>query len=315
MAKITPGNVAPNAVPQSRGGMVVRFTRSGIVAQAWPPSRGKSKSGYGYYHEKEFGIAARWASTPLDLDLQTAIEMVKETTYVPRDFLMRAMYGRAYQIISEDGFHWPNIRDVTNNPQYMLDQVTAVVGSVLYRAEIGWVGLPIGDAGDALLSNGVTPHWGPVSGGGGGGSAWELISHVNIAAPVANVTFIDLDHDELIVMYRELTASAATVRRVLASVDNGVTFFSTSGNYQQLTSTGSIANVSQMTPGLAAGSAAQSMAVQIKSAKLAGVPKLTTSPQASDIMFVGSFDPINAIKVDSTSGTLNAGDIYLLGKP
>lgn len=159
MAKIKPGNVAPGAIPGSRGRIVVAMRKHVIVAQSPPRPRGKAKSGYNFFREKEFGIAARWASSPIDLELATAIEMVKGTTYVPRDFIMRAIFGRAYIIENEDGFKWPNFRDVTNNPQYVLDQITTTVGSIFYRADIGWVGLPPSDDSFVLTMQGNLPIW------------------------------------------------------------------------------------------------------------------------------------------------------------
>lgn len=190
MAKVVLGNVSPGATPLARGALLIRDTKHGAVASKWPKKRGRAKSGYDFYRQTEFGWASRAAATPNPLDLMTATEMVKGTTYVPRDFLVMAAFGRAYDIVSPDGVTWENYRDV-NNPQYMLDLIGDTVGSVIYRAEIGWVILPPATNGYVLTMVDGIPSWEAPTGGGGGGAPLVTVLAVTVAdAPVvtANIT-------------------------------------------------------------------------------------------------------------------------------
>jgi hypothetical protein len=190
MAKVDLANLAPGATVLSRGRILIRDTPFGGVAQKWPRKRGRATSGYDFYRQAEFGWASRAAASPIDLDLLTATEMVKTTTYVPRDFLVMAAYGRAYEIQAPDGTIWENYRDV-NNPQYMLDLLGDTVGAVIYRAEIGWVILPPASNGFVLTMEDGLPVWQAPSGGGGGAAPLITVLAVDVAdAPVAtaNIT-------------------------------------------------------------------------------------------------------------------------------
>lgn len=172
MVKVTLGNTDPSAFAQLRGRVYVRLTKHGPVVQAWPRKRGRAKSGYDYYRQAEFGIAAKWAANPGPLDLYTATEMAKGTLQVPRDILQMAMYGYYYVFILPDGREMIPAREMTNNPQYILDLVTEEIGSLLVRTQIGWVGLPPGPDGWALTMQGGEPSWAPASGSGGGVPVW-----------------------------------------------------------------------------------------------------------------------------------------------
>lgn len=143
----------------SRGNFYVRDTKWGAVAQVWPVKRGPPKTPYDFYKQKEFGIAARMAANPIDLDYGTAVEMVKGSTLVPRDFLLQCAYGRAYVIEQEDGFQWPNYRDMAPNPQYVLDLITTTVGTLIWRSDVGWVQIDPGNTGQLLTVTDDGPSW------------------------------------------------------------------------------------------------------------------------------------------------------------
>lgn len=79
---------------------------------------------------------------------------------VPRDVLQMAAMGVYYEITDEDGNEWKGWRMVQANAQFMLDQVTNVPGSMLYRAPVGWLGLPIGGFGQTLRVGAAgLPEW------------------------------------------------------------------------------------------------------------------------------------------------------------
>lgn len=170
MAKVVPGPLTRRAMQTVRGVVYIRDTRWGPIVQKWPKKRDKATAGYDLYRQGEFGIAARWAVQPVDLDYGTAVEMAKGTEQVPRDILMMAMQGLYYIPIGPDGREIRSTRMDNPNPQYILDMVGDTPGSMLIRTDIGWVLLTPGSDGDVVTMNGGTPSWLPTGGSGGGGA-------------------------------------------------------------------------------------------------------------------------------------------------
>lgn len=103
MAKIRPGPLHPDAFPHHRGVLYTRDTRHGAVVQAWPTRRKKANDRQSVWWREVFKIAAEMAANPHPLDYGTAVEMVKGTEYVPRDWLMKCIYGNAYEVVLPDG--------------------------------------------------------------------------------------------------------------------------------------------------------------------------------------------------------------------
>lgn len=175
MAKAKDWPLVPAAVARSRGSLNTIRTKNGIRFQKWPKGRGKAKQGWRLYQELEFALVASWAANPEPVAYQTAIELAKGTDLVPRDYLMRASYGTYYDVYLEDGTKAESYRVVAPNAQLILDQVTAVPGSILYRAAIGWIGLPPGNNSFVLTMKNGVPLWLPATATGGGVAAITLI--------------------------------------------------------------------------------------------------------------------------------------------
>lgn len=163
VAKVKLANVSPRAFSEARGRLMLMIGPHGAVMAKWPRKRGKAKQGYDLYRQLEFGAMAKWAASPLDLDLGTAVEMAKGTEQVPRDILMMAMQGGYYEIVSPEGIVWEQAR-MTTNAQYILDQVTDAPGALLYRSPTGWMGLLPGIDGQVLQTRGDTVIWGAPDG-------------------------------------------------------------------------------------------------------------------------------------------------------
>jgi hypothetical protein len=140
--------------------------------QKWPRRRGRAKQGYDLYRQIEFTITAQLAAHPEAVAYQTAIHQTKGTTWMPRDLLMKAAMGTAYVIRLEDGTELQPQRSMTSNPLYWLDLISDVPGSIVYRADIGWIGLDPPGFSPALLQydGGFQLSWVPVPSSGGGGS-------------------------------------------------------------------------------------------------------------------------------------------------
>lgn len=156
---------------RSPGRADTHITKYGMHIQKWPRPRGRAKEGYNLYRQIEFGIAAQLAAHPEPVAYQTAIHQTKGTTWMPRDLLVRAAMGVAYTIRLRDGTVFTPQRDLTSNPLYYMDLISDIPGSILYRSDIGWVGLDPPSFSPALLqyNGGFNLSWvvPPTSGGGG----------------------------------------------------------------------------------------------------------------------------------------------------
>lgn len=132
---------------RSKGHVVAAAYRDGLVLKKWPKKAGRGKSGYNLYRQIEFGMAANMASQPIGLDLACAIAVTHGTDFVPRDFLMMCIMGVGIELVAKDGQTWESYRLVQPNAQAVLDQVTNVPGSMLYRADVGWLAIVPGHVG------------------------------------------------------------------------------------------------------------------------------------------------------------------------
>lgn len=161
--------IAPGpAITSHRGAFEVAVYGDKIVAKKWKRKRGRALQGYDGYRQLQFGIAAYWASHVEPLQYETAVEMAKGTQQVPRDILMMAMMGTYYEFLMPDGSILQGARMTNPNPQYILDLITDEIGSLLWRAPVGWVGITPGYPGQVLvLAPDGEPNW--VDGAGGGG--------------------------------------------------------------------------------------------------------------------------------------------------
>lgn len=169
MAKVKPLSPSPGITPRSKGDFIVLATKHGYVATKWPRKRGAPKNPYDIWRQAEFAWVANAVSTPYPLDYGTAVEMVKDTTYVPRDFLMMCAFANAYVITGPDGTVWPRFRDVTNNPQYLLEQITSEPGAMLYRDTDLWTWIGPDNNDYVLTMENQRPVWKapPASSGAG----------------------------------------------------------------------------------------------------------------------------------------------------
>lgn len=176
MAKIKLGNISPAATTSKLGSYVLRDTKFGPVVAARPPKRGPATEGYNYEREQEFALASKWASDPPAEQYITAQHYAKDTSWVPRDFLISAMYGYLHEITMPDGTVLIPDREVNPSAQEILAQVTEIHGSILYRAAVGWVGLPPSVNGYVLALQNGFPAWLPGQGFAGGGVDVQLFN-------------------------------------------------------------------------------------------------------------------------------------------
>lgn len=148
-----------------KGSFLTRGSVGKVIAQKWPKGNGRAKSPFDRQRQMEFAAIAKWASSPFDLDLFTAIEMARGTQYVPRDILMMAAYGRYYTISDMEGNEYMPARDARPDINYMLDSITSAYGSMIFRDNGGWNDIPIGSNGQVLTLKANLPTWEDPQGG------------------------------------------------------------------------------------------------------------------------------------------------------
>lgn len=203
MAKVKPFLPGVGQTPRSKGDFIVLAGKYGYQAQAWPRKRGQASTPYDLWRHKEFAWVANAVSNPYALDYGTATEMVKNTTYVPRDFLMMCAYANAYDIFNPDGTQWQRYRDVTNNPQYMLEQLTNTPGAMIYRGQDLWTWLGPGNNGYVLTMEDQEPVWKAPAGAEGAGFKTTVLrrssDQVSASAASHKITWQDAPIDELLI--------------------------------------------------------------------------------------------------------------------
>jgi hypothetical protein len=109
----------------------------------------------------------------------TCAEWQKGTEYTWRDVAISLMLGTYLEIIEPDGTVLRSARLTNPNPQYILDLITQVPGSLIYRDAEGWKGLPRSTDGKVLALNNGLPSWQPSSGGAGGVTFWATALPTN----------------------------------------------------------------------------------------------------------------------------------------
>jgi hypothetical protein len=326
VAKVKIDPLAPYATNSRRRGMVLRDTKHGAVAAGWPPARGKSKSGYGYYHEKEFGLAAQWASNPFPIDAATAHYQAKGLEYVPRDLIMMASYGWYIELRWPDGEVILPDRAVNPNAQQILDQVTNTNYSIIYRSPIGWVGLDPGSNGDVLTSAGGEPKWLPLPGSGvTAGATWSLLDqngHAitsgttwthSVNQPTVDVIGLG-GYNEIMAVFKNVTCASAQGRSFVLGDTNGASWYQASGDYSTYGADGVLAAQANV-GGLSVTSAlARSGGIHIQQWNKP-ILKQTFSFNSFNYGFFNQTVALNALRLrNGGSANWTGGSLYVFGR-
>lgn len=249
MAKLDKTNYPQGSPTSLRGSIVFRETKWGLVAQAWPRPRKRQKTPAQRYDEASFGWAGHLAASPHPLDYESAVEWVRGTSLLPRDFLTMAALGLAFEIELKDGTVFTPEREMTVNAQLTLDQVTEVYGSIIFRSADGWIGLDPGDQHDVLGidANGYPAWVVPASAAGGTITGAANVNTVGVGVfedddgPTLNFRGIVGDDDGFIVVSYAVTEAAIYVEPNLAAFDaryalsSSLATVATTGSYDDLT--------------------------------------------------------------------------------
>lgn len=130
------------------------------IAVAWPKGHGADSKGRAASRE-DFKTAVKLMKTATPQEYEQAIEDCANTGFLPRDLLMKAIYGLLVEAITTDGVLWQGARLVPDNIQNLLDSITDQQGSILVRFSASWQGLDPGSANEVLTINAITgmPEW------------------------------------------------------------------------------------------------------------------------------------------------------------
>lgn len=167
---------------------------------------------------------------------------------------------------------------------------------------------------EITLGSGLTMTGTTLSSSGSSGSPWSIVASNTISSPVANVDFTGLGgYTELLVIGIDLVTSVSGFRALRYSVNGGSSYYSTSGDYKDVSAAG-VANANTVVSSHAsAATAARDIRVRLEN-NIAGVPKTSTNQQGNHSRFDASTSVVDAIRVLTTAGNLTSGTIYILGR-
>lgn len=146
---------------------------------------------------------------------------VKNSPLLPRDALMMMLSQRLYAFMLPSGrILYPMVAraDVSAS----LDTLGQGVGETLKRGPTGWTAVPAGN-GTSL--------------------GYFVLLDETISSPVPYLDVLNLEpYTELIAFMSLVTTSASTHRNILVSTDNGTTWLNNSGDYQRITTSGTLSS-------------------------------------------------------------------------
>lgn len=184
-------------------------------------------------------------------------------------------------------------------------------GDVIYGGASGVpTRLAAGSNGQVLALAAGVPAWiAPTT-------PWEAVGSWTYSADVANVDFTNLGaYSELMVVGTDISVSASGVRAMQVSVNNGSSFYSTSGDYVAMAATGIPTNFGWVECHDTASAAVRSFIVRMEMCSITSTHKVFTKTSGLKVKFIASTSPINAIRLYSTAGAnLQSGTIHVYGK-
>ncbi len=182
--------------PAFSGRMMIDTVRGVLRVRRWPKKTGTPKSETQLWWIDWFRQANLLAKYADGMSQVRAKQMTKGSGMYPRDVLLKAMRGRLYFWIDQDGWKWYSVA-AQNDISESLDVLAQAIGSVLVRAADRWRAPPPAAIGDVLTYQGITAPavWLP-AGGGGGGSAGALVDKLsNQLIPNAAWTAVIFDNE------------------------------------------------------------------------------------------------------------------------
>lgn len=150
---------------------------------------------------------------------------------------------------------------------------------------------------------------------GGGGGNYSSIFNQDFSSSPASVIPIDVTgYSDILIIGYDLVHANSVRRGLQVSVNNGVSYYSTSGNYAYLEQAGTRVNEAYIPGHSTASASARTIINQILNGNVGLLPKVGFQfGGAIPQMFLGSSSPITHIRVfggnsDATIGTPNVGN-------
>lgn len=202
-----------------RGGLMQDTVNGEIRSRKWPRPRGKAKTTAEKERQDKFRTV-QFAEKFADPQTQEMlIRATKDTPLYPRDIWTSWMYGTFARFMLPDGRKVYPVA-TRNSVSDALDSITQKEGETLVRGKEFW--------------EGGTPS---------GGSALGLLMDEPILAPQSEVISPPLGTSNLLAIFlNEITADGSSLRTIELSDDNGLNWFTASGDYRIAGSTGASGN-------------------------------------------------------------------------
>lgn len=175
---------------------------------------------------------------------------------------------------------------------------------------IGPMGLD-GDQGEDWF-----PIPGPVgpTGAAGTSAVWALLATQAVAG-AASYPFTGLaGYTEIMVVADSVTRSASVITALRVSTDNGATYLTSSGDYIAVDTNGVETNATSAAFHSTSTTSARSGQIIIRAFSNASGPKPTSSSSSFPFYIIPTTTALNAVQVMVSSGTLDAGTIYVYGR-
>jgi hypothetical protein len=151
--------------------------------------------------------------------------------------------------------------------------------------------------------------------GGGGGGGWTLISNTTISAATVNFDFSIVGYNDILIVTRNITKTAAAAQCLRCSVDGGVTFFAGASDYDRILDSGAQSLRNEILLHDTSLSSARGGVGILYNTKSTVADKTFLGQAAGAGVFVGSASAVNAIRITTTTGTtMLAGTIQIYGR-
>jgi hypothetical protein len=163
----------------------------------------------------------------------------------------------------------------------------------------------------------IRPRWSDVGQKPTLGKPWVLAASWTYSINVTEIDFTDLgSYSDLMVMLRAVTTDAAQQRSLRVSTNNGSSYYAGATDYQSVAATG-VETAATSAAGLSATtSAAATVTFLLPGCNVSGVPKLIqVVSSVVPKLFVGSTDPINAVRIVANAANFTGGNVYVFGRP
>lgn len=124
----------------------------GWVARTWPKPKPVNMSNGQWLGMQQLSWATYITKRAQTWEIESAKEQTVNSGYTWKDYYIAALYGRGINVDFEDGTIWRSARIMAGEVQLLLDSISNIPGSILYRDLTGWTYLVKGADKQVLTS-------------------------------------------------------------------------------------------------------------------------------------------------------------------